>query len=418
MRAVTYNLFPAGWAACKLLAPVWRGCLLTPLNGLTLRDMPAPQLPGDDWVRVKTLMGGICGTDLAILAQKQPPNSILQAFSSTPMVLGHENVAVVEEVGPAVDRNWIGRRVCVEPTLACIQRGIEPLCHCCRQGRFGACENFAAPVPGKYNLPAGTSIGYNARTGGSMGESFVAHVSQLIPVPAEIPDELAVLTDPLACSLHSVLRADLADASRILVYGSGVLGLGVIASLRAVGFRGHIDALNRSGYVRNLALKFGADDFVQLPRQRAQRFDAIAQRTGATVQHARFGNYMLSGGYDIVFDCVGSTQALNECFKWTAARGQMVMVGTGHGGRVDLTPLWFRELRVIGAYGRQLETFDGRQINTYQLVHEFMAAGKLDLGDMLTHTFPLDQYKTALSTAMWKGPKQAIKVAFDFRNRS
>ncbi len=104
------------------------------------------------------------------------------------MVLGHENLAVVEEVGPEVDADWVGCRVCVEPTLNCHVRGIDPPCRQCRSGRPGTCENFDASGIGEAALPAGTSIGYNSRTGGSLGEYFVAHRSQLVAVPEELSD--------------------------------------------------------------------------------------------------------------------------------------------------------------------------------------------------------------------------------------
>ncbi|MDP6636353.1 MAG: alcohol dehydrogenase catalytic domain-containing protein [Phycisphaerae bacterium] len=415
MRAITYDIKPIGWATCFWLKRLWRSCLLTRLNGLRLDEIDTPELPGDDWVLVETLLGGVCGTDLSLLAQAQPPNSILQGFSSMPIGLGHENVAVVRDVGPDVDRSWIGRRVCVEPTLGCRARGIDPPCKSCRDGRFGTCEHFSGDVPGRYSLPAGTSIGYNSRTGGSYGQYFTAHESQLIGIPDELSDEQAVLTDPVACGLHAVLRTDLSDAKRVLVYGSGVMGLGIIASLRAVGFDGHIDALDRHEYLGRAATGFGADDFFRLGTSKSERYEAIAQRTGGTVQRVRFGNYMLSGGYDIVFDCVGSASAVSECLKWTRADGQAMFVGTGHGGAVDLTPVWFTELRIKGVYGRGVEQLDGKTASTYELVHDLMLAGKLNVGAMLTHKFPLDEYRQAFSTASGKAAHNAIKVAFDFR---
>jgi len=415
MKALCYEAKPLGWLTCLWLKKLWPGCLLSRLGGLTLRELDPPALPGDDWVLVRTLLGGICGTDLGILAQKQPPNSILQAFSSLPLMLGHENVAVVESVGPAVDKGWLGRRVCVEPTLGCTARGIEPACPRCQAGQFGACENFSAAGAGRYKLPAGTSIGYNNRTGGSFGEFFVAHVSQLVDVPASVSDELAVLTDPLACSLHSVLRADLSRASQVLVYGAGVLGLGVIACLRATGYAGRIDALEVGKYLQGRALRLGADAFLQPPREALRRYEMIAERTGARVHRVRLGNLMLSGGYDVIFECVGSVQSLNDSLKWAAGRGQVVLVGTGSGGRIDLTPLWFRELTVVGAYGRQLEHAPTGRVGTYQWVHRLMAEGKLPVADMLTHKFPLAQYRQALTAALHKSAHGAVKVAFDFR---
>ena len=415
MQAIVYDVKPLGWVTCKWLSHFWPGCVHSRLGGVSLRDVPPPPLPGDEWVRVRTLLGGLCGTDLAILAQKQPPDSLLQAFSSMPMGLGHENVAVVEEVGPAVDKAWVGRRVNVEPTLSCVPRGIDPPCERCAAGEFGACENFGDAGEGTAKLPPGTSIGYNAATGGSFGERFVAHVSQLVPVPDALSDEQAVLVDPLACSLHAVLRADLARKRRVLIYGAGVLGLGAIAALRATGFAGTVHALDRADYLQPLAKRLGADEFLRLPARSAERHARIAELTGSAVRRARFGNRTLSGGYDVVFDCVGSRGSLNESLRWTRSRGQMVMVGTGHGGGVDLTPIWFTELTVLGAYGRQMEHVGGRRVGTYQLVHELVAAGKLMTDGLLTHTFPLGEYRRAFDVGLHKHRHQAVKVAFDLR---
>ena len=416
MRAIFYEVIPLGWGTCNWLRHIWPGCLLTRLNGLSLRDAPLGELPADDWVRVRTLMAGVCGSDLALIAQKQPPNSILQAYSTLPSVFGHENVAVVDHIGPAVDKSWIGKRVCVDPTLCCRVRGIEPPCRRCAAGQYSACENFAADGQGSSGLPPGTSIGYCAGTGGSYSEYFLAHESQLHPVPDELLDEVAVLTDPVACSLHAVLRVDLSQAGHVLVYGAGVLGLGVIAALRAGGYKGEIDALNRTPYLAATAESLGADELLQLPPGKQARFEAIAARTGASVQRARFGNYTLSGGYDVVFDCVGSRHSINESLKWTRSRGQVAIIATGHGGRLDITPLWFTELTVIGAYGRELESYNGRRVSTYELTHEMMVSGKLKVGQLLTHTFRIEQYKRAFEVGLNKAKYEAIKVAFDLRN--
>jgi len=416
MRALFYGVYPLGWGTCRWMRYLWAGCLLTKMNGLSLREVPPPELPGDGWVRVRTLMGGICGTDLGLIAQVQPPNSILQAYSTLPGVLGHENVAVVEEVGAGVDRSWLGRRVCVDPTLCCEVRGIDPPCQRCSAGQYGACENFGDDGSGSAGLPPGTSIGYNAKTGGSFGEYFLAHESQLVAVPDALLDEQAVLTDPLACSLHAVLRVNLEGVGRVLVYGAGVLGLGVVNSLRAVGYTGTIDTLDRAAYLERLAVSLGADRFIRLPKRKKDRFEQIASLTGGSVKRARFGNYMLSGGYDVVFNCVGSRQSINESLKWTRSKGQMVMIATGHGGRIDLTPLWFTELSLLGAYGREMEHYEGREMSTYELTHELIAAGKLKPAAFLTHTFRLEDYRRALTVGLNKSKYEAVKVAFDFRN--
>jgi threonine dehydrogenase-like Zn-dependent dehydrogenase len=417
MKAIVYQVNSLGWLACKALGRVWPSCRLSRLAGLSLREVPRPALPTEEWVCLRTLMGGICGTDLAILNQRQPADSILQAFSSMPMVLGHENLAVVDEVGPAVDQDWVGCRVCVEPTLSCQVRGIDPPCRQCRSGRPGTCENFDAAVAGQADLPAGTSIGYNSRTGGSLGEYFVAHRSQLVAVPEELSDVAALLTDPAACALHAVLRADLSDARQVAVIGAGVMGLATIACLRATGYAGRIEAIDPAGYLEKLARRLGADAFLSLPPAGPARFDAVAKATGGRVIRSRFGNSMLSDGYDVIFDCVGSAQPFNESLKWSAGGGQVILVGTGQEGTVDLTGLWFKELTVRGACGRGEESYLGRKVETYRLVHELMRAGKLNLTPLLTHTFALEDYHVALEVAINKARHGAVKVAIDFRTR-
>ena len=127
---------------------------------------------------------------------------------------------------------------------------------------------------------------------------------------------------------------------------------------------------------------------------------------------------MLSGGYDLVIDCVGSRQSIEECLKWTRARGQVIMLGTLQRATMDLTPLWFRELKLLGAYGRQLESFPlgtEQRTNTYQIVLDWIKEGRLPLEGLLTHTFRIEDYQQALRVAMSKGRYSAVKVAFDFR---
>ena len=271
---------------------------------------------------------------------------------------------------------------------------------------------------GDSRLPPGTSLGYNRGTGGAFADSFMAHVSQLVAVPASLTDEQAVLTDPLACSLHAVLRSrQLASAQRVLVYGAGVLGLGVITALRAMDYAGEIHAIVRRPIQAKMATAMGASRCLQLPPGRRQRYQAIAEATGASVHRVRFNNYMLTGGYDVVFECVTSAESLTESLRWMASRGEVIYVGTGRGAGADMTALWFRELSLVGAYGRQIEHVGSRRIGTYPLVHELMVQGRLKTEGLLTHTFDLNDYRRALATAMHMRGPGAIRVAFDFRKK-
>ncbi len=413
MKALIYKVQPVKWAACLLARRFRPQCVYGPLGGLSLHDVPPPKLPGDDWALCRTVLGGICGTDLSIIHQRQPIDSILQCFTTLPMTLGHENVAVVEQCGPAMDKAWLGKTVTVEPTLCCRARGIEPPCPSCARGQYGACENFSANGLGRYHLPPGTSIGYCGAVGGTWSEFFPAHVSQLIEKPAAIPNTVAILTDPLACSLHAVLRANLSGVQRVLIYGCGILGLGAVWSLRRVGYTGKIGVIARHAHQAKLANQLGASEIISLPRGAVERHERIARQTGGRLVTGRFHTCMISGGYDVVFDCVGSAGSVQDSLKWTAARGQVVLLASGHARGADLTPLWFSELTVIGSYGRSVENFGGA-VHTYNLTHRFMQQDLACLQGLLTHTFGLGQYRQAMLAASDKGGQGSIKVAFSF----
>ncbi|MFP2931388.1 alcohol dehydrogenase catalytic domain-containing protein, partial [Pyxidicoccus sp. 3LG] len=96
---------------------------------LSLRELPRPALPGPDWVRLKPLLTGLCGSDMATLFFKASPQ--LEPFNSFPAVLGHEILAEVTELGPQARGVEVGQRVAVDPLLPCRLRGIQPPCKPC-----------------------------------------------------------------------------------------------------------------------------------------------------------------------------------------------------------------------------------------------------------------------------------------------
>ncbi|NLF31081.1 MAG: alcohol dehydrogenase catalytic domain-containing protein [Planctomycetes bacterium] len=414
MKALTFNVTPWIWLRARALAGLAGANVFWGRpGGLRLREVEPPSLPGDGWVLCRTRLGGICGSDLAMVRLAQPPDSLLQAFTSMPLIGGHENVAQVVRTHSPADQAWIGRRVCVEPTLACAARGIEPPCRRCAAGEFGACESFGAAGQGRFSLPAGTSIGYNRVTGGAWGEYFAAHVSQLVEAPDALSDEQAILTDPLACSAHAVLRAELADVQAVAVLGGGILGLGVAAALRAVGFTGRVDLFARHAFQRELAGRLGATE--AFPERQAGDVDDVAARVGGSVLPVRFGRKALVGGYDVTFDAVGSPATLNAALQLTRGRGQAVLLGTSAAMTLDTMPLWFRELTILGAYGRQSECWQGGRISTYALVHQWLTEGRLTTDGLLTHTFALADYRAAFRTAAAKADTGCVRAAFDFR---
>ena len=118
------------------------------------------------------------------------------------------------------------------------------------------------------------------------------------------------------------------------------------------------------------------------------------------------------GGFDTIFDCVGSRSSVDQALRYGAARGRIVMLGcAGQMRKLDLTFLWAKELRVEGYVGYGAEAWDGRTRHTFDLTLERMAADPRALGDLVTHVFPLAQYRDALRAAYDHRRSKAVKVA-------
>lgn len=410
MKALVYDLTPVRWTLCKAAGFFSRRAYYGRLSGLRLVDRPVPELPGPEWVRLRTRLGGICGTDLSLLTLRQHPATLLQAFASFPAVLGHENVATIDGLGGHVPAWSVGQRVCVEPALGCEARGAAPACRQCAAGRFSLCEHA-----GENGLPPRALIGLNAKTGGSWAEYFVAHRSQLHAVDDSISDEAAVLVDPIASSAHAVLRRRPLPGESVLVCGSGIIALGVVAAIRSLGHDNPVTILARHSFQAELAGRLGATSSLRAARgaKNAERYDAIADATGGRRIAGRFGNQALLGGFDLTFDCIGTGASLTDAMKWTRSRGTVVVVGTSGITLVDTTPLWFDELQVIGTNGRQIESVGEKPIHTYDLVLGWLKSKTLDLSVIPITRYQLRDYRTALTHLLSRDRHPIVKAVFD-----
>jgi len=409
MKALEFNITPPRWVACKVGGWITHRAKYGRLSGLRLVERPVPGLPGPRWVRLKTTLGGVCGTDLSLVTLRNHPATILECFARFPAILGHENLAVVEAVGEGV-RDWRpGQRVCVEPALGCAAREAAA-CAACADGRASQCAH-----PGDDLLPPRALIGLNRLTGGSWATHFVAHESQLHAVPDGLHDDVAILVDPFASALHAVLRRPPTSGEQTLISGSGIIAMGVLAGIRAIGCTGRVVCVVRHRFQADMAKALGATDVLIHPRSMAiaERYDDVARCMGGTRLQARFGNRAMLGGADVVYDCTGTGRGLGDAIKWTRPRGTMVAVGTSGLAWIDTTPLWFDEINVVGANGRQVESFEGHRAHTYRMVLDWLASGRLNPGPIRVTRFGLSDYRSAFQQLLTRSRHPIIKAVFD-----
>ncbi|MDR5694410.1 MAG: alcohol dehydrogenase catalytic domain-containing protein [Armatimonadota bacterium] len=404
MKALQFGFSIPRYLLGKVLGHRFPRILWSRFASLQYTDAPEPQLPWGEWVKIAVHLGGICGSDLHLLFLDDSPS--LSPFASFPFIPGHEIVGTVVEVGPEAGEIKPGERVAVDPLLPCAARGLE-LCQACSRGDFNLCTRF---TDGR--LSPGILIGGCRDTGGGWGPYVVAHKSQVLKVPPTVTDENAVMVDPLAISIHAVVRHPPGDADTVLVIGGGVIGICVIAALRALGFRGRIVVLAKYPYQAKTAQAYGANETILLQRGDGH-YDALADVLGGRLLQPVLGKRVVVGGADVTYECVGTGRSIDDALRLTRSRGKVVLVGLAAIPKgVDWTFIWLHELQVLGTINGALETLQGQRQKAHEIALDLLAQGKVDLSPLVTHRFPLDAYPEAFSTATGKSRNRVFKVVF------
>ena len=407
MRAVLAELSTQRylWTAAAQRIPAGRGKAAGwgPGGLLRLTELQAPRLPAaPGWVRLRPELSGICGSDVAVAHAKS--SFVLSAFySAERQVLGHEVVAVVAEVGPGVTRVSEGDRVALDPVLSCVHRGFDPVCRSCREGHPNVCERF--DEPGLTGCCSPTQ-GFDATLGGGWGEELVAHESQLYDV-GRVPAHRAVLAEPASIGLHAALRWE-RRGDRVAVVGPGTIGLLVTAALRMLHPDLDIVMVSPDEVGTRHALAVGASRAV--PSGPAA-VESLAASDGGRVLRPRMTRTpILQQGVDAVFDCVGLPETIDLSLHLLRPTGMLVLVGGAGKQQVDWSLVWNRELTVQGTINSGPEPALGGRSTMAQVV-EWLGDERYAVDGLVTHTFPLAEWKDGLAAAS-AGPRAGcVKAA-------
>lgn len=411
MKAVVFHFSVPRYLVGKALGGLTSAVTLGSLSGLRLQDIPAPALPGPEWVRLKILASGICGTDLSTFTFNTSP--LLEPFASFPCVPGHEILAEVVGVGAGISRFKPGDRVVVDPMISCQMRGYDPphTCGPCSQGFAGTCGNAGEEGPGRVHgepLAPGLTVGYHRQLPGGWAEEMVAHESQLFVVPETLEDKGAILVEPLSIGVHAVLNTPPNPGQEVLVLGSGPIAMGMVWALRATGFTGTLVVQAKRKGEAELAMALGATEVIRPGEEARQRM----VDTGAQAYQPLVGPEVFAGGgFPLIYDCVGSRESLDQCLRFAQPRGRVVLLGCAAQVRkLDLTFLWARELAVTGYLGYGRELWEGRKLHTFAITMALMKEVDLPVDRLVTHIYPLAQFRDALRAAANRRRSGAMKV--------
>ena len=407
MRALLYGE-PDGVAPRRPRADADPGIVARLLaQPVSLREFDEPVITGDHDVVVAPRLAGVCGSDVRLLTGDFSEGDLdnpMAAFSALPFVLGHEVVADVVAAGPSSGA-VIGDRVVVNPWLSCAPRGLE-LCGACVRGDLAQCEQFLDGAIGP-----GLHLGVTEGAPGAFATRLGVHSSQLHRVPDGVDDRAAVLADPFSVSLHAIARTPPPPGGRALVIGAGALGTTAVAALRRWHPDVEVAVLCRFAHQRDAVLRLGATIAVDHePRDAA--LEQLARFSDTVLRPALSGLSMAyPGGVDVVYDTVGSAETLELAVRAAPMRGSVVLLGVATPRRFEWTPIYFKELSVVGSSGFGVEKVAGTR--RHAIDHYLGAcADGMDLSWLVTHVEPLEGWVDLCAAILEPGRSAVLKAAF------
>ena len=310
--------------------------------GLEMREVPVPS-PGANEVLIKLEKTAICGTDLHIYQW----DDWAQRTIRTPLIIGHEFVGRIIEIGEGVRGYETGQRVSAEGHVVC------GVCRNCRAGKPHLCPNTQG-------------IGVN-RDGG-FAEYVVVPSSNLWPIPDEIPSELAAFFDPFGNAAHCALQFDLVGED-VLITGAGPIGIIAAGIAKHVGAR-HIVISDVNDYRLKLAADMGATRTINVTRERLP--DILKE--------------LKIDGFDVGMEMSGNPQAFNDLLHCMYHGGKVALLGIlPKGTGVDWDQIIFKGLQMHGIYGRLM-------YETWYKMTQMVLTG-FPLAKALTHQIPIDDYQ-------------------------
>ena len=321
---------------------------ITRLGRVALVQKPQPRLP-PGWALVRVRLAGICNTDI----------EILRGYHNFHGTLGHEFVGVVESVASTKDGKWVGRRVVGEINIGCVGLGARNPCRYCRRGLPAQCERRR--VLG--------IIGHD----GAFAEFLALPVANLHRVPAGIPDDAAVFTEPLAAACEILEQVNVREHREACVLGDGKLAQLIARVLRTAKLRVVMIGKHES-------------------KLRLARLAGIA--TLRSVSHtARRAN-----AFTLVVEATGSPAGFTMAQQITAPRGTLVLKSTFHGAApVETWPIVVKELTVVGS-----------RCGPFPAALALLRSGRVDPRPLISRIFPLKNAAEAIRYAQKPGVMKVL----------
>ncbi|BFT32153.1 L-threonine 3-dehydrogenase [Alteromonas sp. D210916BOD_24] len=331
-------------------------------KGIWLQDTPKPEVGHNDLL-IKIRKTAICGTDMHIYNWDEWSQQTIPV----PMVVGHEYVGEVVDMGQEVKGFKVGDRVSGEGHITCGH------CRNCRAGRVHLCRN---------------TEGVGVNRPGAFAEYLVIPAFNAFKIPDNISDELASIFDPFGNAVHTALSFDLVGED-VLITGAGPIGIMAAAVAKHVGAR-HVVVTDINPYRLELAKKMGATRAVDVSKEDLKD---VMNELGMTE------------GFDVGLEMSGVPAAFRDMLNKMNHGGKIAMLGIPPKDvAIDWNQVIFKGLVIKGIYGREM-------FETWYKMASLLQSG-LDLSPIITHTFSIDDFQKGFDTM---GSGQSGKVILDWQ---
>lgn len=318
--------------------------------GIWMTETAKPEVGHNDLL-IKIRKTAICGTDIHIYKWDEWSQNTIPV----PMVVGHEYVGEVVDMGQEVRGFKVGDRVSGEGHITCGH------CRNCRAGRVHLCRNT-------------TGVGVNRE--GAFAEYLVIPAFNAFKIPDNISDELASIFDPFGNAVHTALSFDLVGED-VLITGAGPIGIMAAAVAKHVGAR-HVVITDVNEYRLDLARKMGATRAVNVANE---KLEDVMTELGMTE------------GFDIGLEMSGVPSAFNGMLNNMNHGGKIAMLGIPPSDMaVDWNQVIFKGLIIKGIYGREM-------FETWYKMASLIQSG-LDLSPIITHQFNIDDFQQGFDTML------------------
>ena len=343
-----------------------KSMVLTGIREMEMTEVPAPVVVNDTDVLIKLKVVAVCGSDVHYYISGKIGSQVVQY----PFPVGHECAGVVEEVGKGVNRVKPGDRIAIEPAMNCGE------CDQCLGGRPHTCRKLRF-------------LGCPGQADGSLSDYIVMPEHSCFPIADQMSFDKAAISEPLAIGVYAVRRSIPMDGARVGILGFGPIGMSV-----------QLPALARGA--GNVYVTDKIDERLQIARDTGASYVGNVDKTDVVKEILE----LEPGGLDVVFECCGQQEAVDQAFDLLKPGGVLMLIGIPEFDSWSLPVDKGRHKEVTIVNVR-------RQNGAVEETLELLESGTVDVSKMPTHRFAFTDSKKAFDLVASYGDG-VMKAMIDF----